>query len=295
MNPALDTDPAAIARLEALARLHNPSVGAVRICWRRFGEGPPLVLLHGGHGNWLHWVRNIEPLAARFTVWVPDLPGYGDSDMPQVPSDGTGWPPPQVSLDALLSATIATLDALIGADTPVDIVGFSFGALVAACLARQRPGVGQLALLGPAGHGGRRRPRGEMLGWREAVQDPDPGALAAVMRHNLAVQMLEAPAADIDPLALAVHTRACLRARFRSREISRAGGLPAALANGRSRLLLAWGEHDATADPGPLARDLAPQAPGRQTHIEPGVGHWVQYEGAPAINRLLLDWLTAGR
>jgi CubicO group peptidase (beta-lactamase class C family) len=39
-------------------RARGPSV-----TWRRFGSGPHLVLLHGGHGSWLHWVRNIEFLA----------------------------------------------------------------------------------------------------------------------------------------------------------------------------------------------------------------------------------------
>lgn len=58
-----------------------------RVCWRGFGAGRPVVLLHGGHGNWLHWVRNIEALAAHHAVWVPDLPGYGDSDDP-VPGGG---------------------------------------------------------------------------------------------------------------------------------------------------------------------------------------------------------------
>jgi pimeloyl-ACP methyl ester carboxylesterase len=43
------------------------------------GAGRPLVLVHGGHGSWLHWVRNIEALSAKRTLWIPDLPGYGDS------------------------------------------------------------------------------------------------------------------------------------------------------------------------------------------------------------------------
>ncbi|MGT2492391.1 alpha/beta fold hydrolase [Cupriavidus basilensis] len=38
--------------------------GGCRVVWRRFGEGRPVILLHGGHGSWLHWVRNIEALAA---------------------------------------------------------------------------------------------------------------------------------------------------------------------------------------------------------------------------------------
>src|SRR5439155_429597 len=45
----------------------------------RSGSGPDLVLFHGGMGSWKHWIRNIEPLATRFTVHALDHPSYGDS------------------------------------------------------------------------------------------------------------------------------------------------------------------------------------------------------------------------
>ena len=45
----------AIAQLEAAGARHSvPHEGRV-VCWRRFGNEPHLVLLHGGHGSWLHW------------------------------------------------------------------------------------------------------------------------------------------------------------------------------------------------------------------------------------------------
>jgi len=28
-------------------------------------EGPVMVLLHGGSGSWMHWIRNIAPLVAQ--------------------------------------------------------------------------------------------------------------------------------------------------------------------------------------------------------------------------------------
>ena len=254
-----------------------------RVCWRGFGAGRPVVLLHGGHGSWLHWVRNIEALAAHHAVWVPDLPGYGDSDDP-VPGGG---------LPSLVGPVMATLNQLVGAETPIDLVGFSFGGLVAAHLAAQRPQVQRLALLGPAGHEGRRRPRGALRSWKVAMQCADPAALDEVMRHNLAMHMLNAAASDIDPLAVQIHTEACLRTRFRSKEISQGGGLMAVLAQRRGPSLLAWGEHDVTADPGVIARALADKVPDCQTHLIEGAGHWVQFERADDINRLLLAWLSA--
>jgi pimeloyl-ACP methyl ester carboxylesterase len=47
-----------------------------------------------------------------------------------------------------------------------------------------------------------------------------------------------------------------------------------------------------TADPQALARELAHGREGRQAHIVEHAGHWVQYEGAATINRLLVEFLA---
>jgi len=279
--PSLPTDPAA-AQIEALERLGRRQAvpfGAGQVTWRTFGNGPPLVLLHGGHGSWLHWVRNVRPWAAHFTVCLPDLPGYGDSDVPAAPT-----------LQALVEATCDTLDALVGAAATVRLAGFSFGGLVAAHLAARRGRVSHLALLGPAGHGGARRPRGELRPWRDAFVRQDMPALAALMRHNLATHMVHDPAC-IDALALRLHTLSCLRTRFHSRSISRAGGLREALAAHAGPLWLAWGEHDVTAVPAEAALSVAEGRRDCQCLIVPGVGHWVAFEGAEEVNARLLRWL----
>ena len=268
-----------IARLSSQARCEFVAHEGLRVCWHGFGGGQPLVLLHGGHGSWLHWVRNIEALAAHHTVWVPDLPGYGDSDEPLL---GGGLP-------SLVAPTIATLNQLVGADTPIDLVGFSFGGLVAAHLAAQRPQVRRLVLLGPGGHQSRRRPRGELRSWKVAAQSADPATLDDVMRHNLSMHMLHTAAEKIDPLAVQIHTDACLRTRFRSKEISQGGGLQEALLQRPGRSLLVWGEHDVTADPEVIASALAVSLPDGRAHVVKGAGHWVQFERADEVNALLLN------
>ena len=53
-----------IHHLETLARREIIDFGEGSLCWRGFGSGPPVILLHGGHGSWRHWVNNIEALAA---------------------------------------------------------------------------------------------------------------------------------------------------------------------------------------------------------------------------------------
>jgi acyl-CoA synthetase (NDP forming)/pimeloyl-ACP methyl ester carboxylesterase len=268
-----------IDALDRQGRRHEVSFEGRRVVWRRFGDGPPLVLLHGGHGRWLHWARNIEALSQRHAVWVPDLPGYGDSDEP-----------PQPTMDSLVAATLATLDELVGASTPIDVAGFSFGGLAAAHLAAHRPAVRHLALVGPGGHGGPRRPRGELLSWREAARTHDAKALAKVMRHNLLMHMLDRDD-SIDALALQIHTEACQRTRFRSKPISRAGGLADVLRPYRGPLLLLFGERDVTVDPAVAGPTLSEGHASARTHVFAGAGHWAQYEASDELNGVLLDWL----
>ena len=74
-----------VAAIEAKAgRIETPCGDGVMV-WRSWGDGPALVLLHGAFGSWNHWIRNILPLAERFRVLVPDMPGYGASAMPPLP------------------------------------------------------------------------------------------------------------------------------------------------------------------------------------------------------------------
>jgi pimeloyl-ACP methyl ester carboxylesterase len=264
-------------RLQRAAQVQRVPFAAGQMAWRRFGEGPPVVLLHGGHGSWWHWARNIESLSERHTVWLPDLPGYGDSD-----------PPAGASLDDLVDATMTSLDQLVVATAPLRLAGFSFGALVAARLAERRGGVSRLALIGPGGHGGPRRPRGELRAWRGLEKHSEPWE--AVMRHNLLMHMLHEPAA-IDELALRIHADACLATRFHSKTISRSGGLAASLGRYAGDLLLAWGEHDVTLVPEVIRKTFEESRHSCRVHTVPGAGHWVQYEAASAVNALLASWL----
>jgi pimeloyl-ACP methyl ester carboxylesterase len=246
------------------------------VSWRRFGHGPDLLLLHGGHGSWLHWVRTIEPLAQRYTVWVPDMPGYGASSTP-----------PENTLVSLTEILRVSFARFVSEQTSLVIVGFSFGGLVASQLAVLRSAITHLVLLGPAGHDGERRPRAELVNWRFAYKSGDEAALAAAMRHNLLNQMLHLEA-NADCLALHVHTQSCLQTRFQSRSISRSKALIPLLNQLDCAVTLVWGEHDVTAEPTKLQERLLANRANRNAHILPNAGHWVQYEAANQVNALLL-------
>ncbi|MDP9902130.1 pimeloyl-ACP methyl ester carboxylesterase [Variovorax ginsengisoli] len=284
---------AEIARLDALSTHHDVVHEGVRVRWRRFGGSDsgsgnaqsPLVLLHGGHGSWLHWARNIEALCATRTLWLPDMPGFLDSDVPPRPAEGDD------PLGPLLAALGGTLDALIGAGTPIDLGGFSFGGLVAARFAVQRGNVRRLALLGSGGHGTLRRLTVEMINWRAAGSRAEE---IAALRHNLAALMLHDPTA-LDALAFEIHDISCHGTRFRSKDVSLAGGLQQALdaldLRGVPQLLL-WGAYDVTGDPQPLVAELTAGHPLRQGAVIEDGGHWVQYERATQTHARLLDFLA---
>jgi pimeloyl-ACP methyl ester carboxylesterase len=44
------------------------------------GEGEPLVVIHGGGGDARTWWDNITELSKKYTIYAPDLPGYGGSE-----------------------------------------------------------------------------------------------------------------------------------------------------------------------------------------------------------------------
>ena len=63
--------------------VHHAEIGGIRIAYLREGIGGfPLLLLHGYPETKRIWWRNVRPLAeAGFEVIVPDLRGFGDSDL----------------------------------------------------------------------------------------------------------------------------------------------------------------------------------------------------------------------
>ena len=252
-----------------------------RVMWRRFGSGSPLLLLHGGHGSWLHWVRNICTLSASHELWIPDMPGYGDSDAL----------PPEAGLNELLETLTANVNILTRDAGSIALAGFSFGGLVATHLASRLEQVSRLVLLGAAGHGGSRRQLAELANWRTCTSEAD---LEAVMRSNLAIHMLSDPTA-IDGLALEAHIRSCRRTRFKSRAISRRGGLADALACCTMPTLLLWGENDVTVTPDETMVRLAALSPGVSGSTISGAGHWVAFEAAEAVNKQVSLWLSGAK
>jgi len=252
------------------------------LAFRQWGSGPALVLLHGSAGSWTHWVRNIETLAAQFTVHAIDLPGFGDS--PDVPA-GVG---PDEHLDWVAEAISAALasDGQRGAG----IVGFSYGGAVAAAVAaRIGPLARSLTLIGPGGFG---EPVGRSLPVRKRPADKaDVQLLREVTAHNLGLWMLLAPPA-VDDAVLDLHLANLERSRFDSRTIGWRPTLLPDLQRAVCPVQILWGDGDRLAHPDIQQRRALCLAarPDMETAVIDDCGHWSQYAQPLAINALLLDF-----
>lgn len=271
-----------LQRIESGADRHALPFGGGTMVWRSWGDGAPVVLLHGGSGSWTHWARNVAALVvAGRQAWIPDLPGFGDSARP--PSGGDA--------DALPGPMEDALQALLG-DTPVDLVGFSFGSMVAALMAAQRPGrVRRLVLCGAPALGVEPAAPLVLKAWGHLQRGPE---LDAAHRENLARLMLARPE-SIDTLALAIHAANLPRDRMRLRRLSRTDILLRTLREVRCPVWGIWGSEDVLYRG--VADRIAPAlsaAPGfRGLTLVPGAGHWVQFEDAPAFDRALAAALSA--
>ncbi len=275
-----DSPAAAIARIDRLAERRTTPCGDGVMVWRQGGAGPPLLLLHGGHGSWLHWIRNIPTLADHCTVIAPDMPGLGDSALPIEPPTPEG-----------LAAIIAAgLEQILPPGAEYDVAGFSFGGLLGGHLAARHGGrVRSFTAVGASGLGPRRRLT-QPLARRHAGQTP--AERAETQRDNLGLLMFADPA-NIDDLALHIQLENIRRARVKSRRFARGEALLEVLPDIAARLNGIWGEGDVTApeDLGERAELFRRIQPGADFRIVPDAGHWVAYEAADRFNAILLDML----
>lgn len=121
-----------------------------RYCWRRVGQGPPLVLINGYAATCDDWDPVfLGALGESFSVICPESRGMGDSDLGAEPA----------SIDAMATDVVALLDHLAIKSAPV--AGWSMGGFVAQRLSRVAPDrVERLVLLStdPGGEVARRCP-----------------------------------------------------------------------------------------------------------------------------------------
>ena len=287
MNDQVTEDPQTILdRIQQQATRYETPCGDGKMVWhlwdRSGGTAPVVALFHGGAGSWRHWIRTIPALVPTYRVLVPDLPGLGESDFPP---DGD---------DAFSVAGIVAdgIDAIIGGETTYEVVGFSFGGTMAACVGALRgKRVRSVTIIGSSGVGA--------LG--SAVKLEKVRHLEGQDRHdthriNLNRLMIADPA-KIDELSIAIQDWNTIRSRLRTPAISRSGAIMKAIDQLQSPLNGMWGELDAPANPkGPeRVATLRAHCPDADIRLIPKTGHWAAYESPEIVNPTLLEMLARTR
>jgi 2-hydroxy-6-oxonona-2,4-dienedioate hydrolase len=238
------------------------TVGGVRVherYWEREGA-PVLVLVHGIGVSSRYFLPTAGRLAARCTVYAPDLPGFGlSAPLGERPT-----------VRRLADAFEAWLDAA-GLDVPHALVANSFGCQLLVDFAARRPErVARLVLVGPTID---RRAR-------------------SLRRHaaRLALDSVREPVGllAVESVDYVLHVRKSGLAGFL--EMVR-DPVEQKLARVRASTLVVRGERDPIV-PRTWAEEVAATLfHGRLVEV-PGAAHAVNYNAPDALTRLTLDFLN---
>ena len=264
--------------------------GGVGIEFEVAGSGPPVVLLHGFPDSGRLWRHHVPALvAAGFSVIVPDLRGYGDSDKPAEVE--------AYRREALVGDVLAVMGA-VGVER-AHVVGHDWGASIAWMLALAAPhAVDHLVVMSvghPAAYAAAGLPQREkswyMLlfqfpgiaeewmsadGWanlRAWADHPEGEDVIAGLSNGSLTPGLNYYRANLPPASL-------LR--------SRAGVPPV-----RVPTMGLWSSGDRFLIEAQMvgSGDYV-DAEWRYERLE-GIGHWMQLEAPEEVNALLVDFLPA--
>ena len=260
------------------AKQYETLCGDGAMVWHIWGEGIPVVFLHGGHGAWNHWCRNVELLASKgFKVIVADLPGLGMSDDPG----------PPYTADGLAEIVYYGISQLINQNELVHLVGFSFGSVIGAVVAEILGArLASFNIIGAAGFGPRERLPDSMIRIHDGLSDEEKVFAA---RNNMEWLMLADPK-NVGELAIFMQLQNSERARTLSRPISMTLRLLEALPNVLAPVNALWGGLDRTTM-GTLKNKieiLKEERPDATIDVLDGIGHWAQFEAADLFN----EWLV---
>ncbi|MFL2836510.1 MAG: alpha/beta hydrolase [Hyphomicrobiales bacterium] len=247
-----------------------------KISFRQWGEaGPILVMLHGGYGSWMHWLNNVCELCKNFRIVVPDMPGFGESELlPYLPS-----------LDQYAQILVDALDELLP-EEQYSLVGFSFGSAIGSHMMKfAGDKVKRLTLVGYNRTGNMPFKRPKMKSWRDVSSKEE---LFAAQRFNLSVMMLHKEE-KIDDLAITVQTLNTRGGKVRSLDIVATHDLPSRLLEVNKPIDIIWGEFDVTLINGidnaqERMQELIPDV---ECHVINNTGHWVQFEEPEQFNKII--------
>jgi len=276
--------------MDVQARTRFVAVGTRRIHVAEQGEGPPVLMLHGGGpgaSGMSNYARNVEVLARRFRVIVPDMPGYGASSKGVSRSDPFG---------DLATGMLGLLDAMNIAK--VHAVGNSLGGACALRMALDHPQrIDRLVLMGP---GGINTTRGlPTEGLRKLLNYYKDGAPTLERMREFIGYLVFDPSsvpealikarfeASIDPEVVASpplrRPKTLVLSRIDFTRDRRLSSLP-------HPVLVLWGREDRV-NPASGGLSLVRRLPRGDLHLFSRTGHWVQWERPDEFNAITANFL----
>jgi pimeloyl-ACP methyl ester carboxylesterase len=231
-----------------------------RIWFATYGDGPPVILLHGGlghSGNWGHQVPAL--IASGYRAIVIDSRGHGRSTRDARP----------YTYELMASDVLAVMDNL--ALERAAVVGWSDGACVALILAMQAPG----RVAGVFFFGCNMDPSGT-----KAINEADPVLGRCFSRHAKDYAALSATPDDFAAFVAAVSLMMSTQPNYG----------PDDLAQVRVPVTIVQSEHDEF-----IKRDhaeyLARTVPGADLVILPGVSHFAPLQRPALFNDTMLAFV----
>jgi 4,5:9,10-diseco-3-hydroxy-5,9,17-trioxoandrosta-1(10),2-diene-4-oate hydrolase len=279
---------------DVLLKHHRTTTSLGEIAVTEAGEGPVLVMLHGGGPGASavsNYHQNLPALTRQLRVVLPDQPGYGDSFRPTT-ADLEARSITEVAVDAVFQS----LDAL-GIEE-FHLLGNSLGGATAIAMAQAQPDrVRKLVLMAPGG------------GWLPFGPTPTEGQ-KEMFRYYLGSGPSEKKMANFIRTMVFDHKQFgadVVKARYEaSLEPSHAEFYLALNASFTQRrgmdplwrdlhkikapTLLLWGRDDRTIT-FDGAQIMLKQIRDVQLHVFGGCGHWVQLERQHEFERLVGDFL----
>ena len=253
----------------------NPTLGRVA------GAGPPLVLIHGVGLDHTMWDPVVEVLAQKHRVLRYDLLGHGSSDDPPGPR----------RLDDFVVQLLEVLD-FYGIDTS-DVVGLSFGGLIALMTAARHPNRVHRAVLVSTVFG---RSESQLTGVRQRLELAENEGLEPVadlaLKRWFTPQWLASHPVEAESVRQRLLTTDHLGYLKAYRLFAEADDLASASAlDVEAPTLVLAGERDSGSTP-EMAVALADAIPGGEARIMPGVHHLAPIEEPDLFSNALLEFLN---
>jgi pimeloyl-ACP methyl ester carboxylesterase len=236
----------------------------IDVYYEEYGEGEPVLLLHGGMGCNEDWANQIGPFSALYRIVAPDSRGQGRT------TDGDG----PLTYHLMAEDALRLMDYL-DIQTAF-IVGYSDGAIVALDIAMNHPD----RVRAIVAYAANLTPEDVTTSALDFTRDSSPVDFQAALSQPYT---LVSPQPEHLPvIAEKIRTLWLTEPNFTSDQLARIS-VPVLVIDGENEEVIRAGH----------AAEIAAAIPGAKLVILPAVGHYALSQSPAAWNEAVLDFLAA--